>query len=60
MSIPDMIGALVDDDKISAESAFKNAIAKKVGDVLDLKRIEVANSLVKHHVPQDADASEEV
>ena len=60
MSIPDMIGALVDDDKISAESAFKNAIAKKVGDELDLKRIEVANTLVKHHVPQDADAGEEV
>ena len=51
MSIPDMIGALVDDNKIEAESAFKSSIAQKVGSALDLKRVEVANSLVKQHIP---------
>ena len=60
MSIPDMIGALVDDNKIEAESAFKTSIAQKVGDALDLKRIEVANSIIKQHVPMDQNADEEV
>ena len=60
MSIPNMVSALIDNNKIEAEGAFKEVIAQKVGDALDLKRVEVANTLVKHHVPQDADASEEV
>ena len=45
--LPDMISALVDDNKIDAETQFKQAIAQKVGDALDLKRVEVANSLIK-------------
>ena len=45
--LPDMISALVDDDKIDAEAHFKNSIAQKIGSALDLKRVEVANSLVK-------------
>ena len=60
MAIPNMINALIDDNKIEAEGAFKEVIAQKVGDALDLKREEIANTLVKHHVPQDADAGEEV
>jgi len=60
MTIPSMIDALVSDNKIDAENSFKEVIAGKVGDALDLKRVEVANTLVKHHIPQDADASEEV
>ena len=60
MAIPSMINALIDDNKIEAEGAFKEVIAQKVGDALDLKRVEIANTLVKHHVPQDADAGEEV
>ena len=45
--IPNMIGALIDDNKVDAETQFKQAIAQKVGDALDLKRVEVANSLIK-------------
>ena len=45
--IPNMISALVDDNKIDAESHFKGAMAQKIGAALDLKRVEVANSLVK-------------
>ena len=45
--IPNMISALVDDNKIDAESHFKGAMAQKIGSALDLKRVEVANSLVK-------------
>ena len=45
--LPDMISALVDDNKIEAETHFKNSMAQKIGSALDLKRVEVANSLVK-------------
>ena len=45
--IPNMIGALIDDNKVEAETQFKKAIAQKVGYALDLKRVEVANSLIK-------------
>ena len=44
--IPNMISALVDDNKIDAESHFKNSMAQKIGGALDLKRVEVANSLI--------------
>ena len=60
MAIPDMINALVDDNKIEAESAFKEIIAQKVGNALDLKRIEVANSIIKQHVPTAQNTDEEV
>jgi hypothetical protein len=45
--IPDMISSLVKDDKVGAESHFKSAMAQKIGSALDLKRVEVANSVVK-------------
>jgi len=45
--LPNMISALVDDNKIDAESHFKNSMATKIGAALDLKRVEVANSLIK-------------
>tara|TARA_Y100000782_G_scaffold32529_1_gene36102 strand:- start:21 stop:212 length:192 start_codon:yes stop_codon:yes gene_type:complete len=45
--LPNMISAVVSDNKIDAESHFKNTIAQKIGSALDLKRVEVANSLVK-------------
>ena len=61
--IPNMISALVDDNKIDAESHFKGAMAQKIGAALDLKRVEVANSLIKCQLntsePEDS-ADEEV
>ena len=45
--IPNIISALVDDNKVDAETHFKNTMASKIGDALDLKRVGVANSLVK-------------
>ena len=44
--LPNMISAVVSDNKIDAESHFKNTIAQKIGSALDLKRVEVANSLI--------------
>ena len=61
--IPNMISALVDDNKIDAETHFKSAMAQKIGSALDLKRVEVANSLIKGQLntsePEDS-ADEEV
>ena len=45
--LPDLISALVTDNKVDAESHFKSSMAQKIGSALDLKRVEVANSLVK-------------
>ena len=60
--IPDMISAVVGDNKIDAETHFKNTMAQKIGSALDLKRVEVANSLVKGQPETSIDdsADEEV
>jgi len=44
--LPNMISAVVGDNKIDAEAHFKNSMAQKIGSALDLKRVEVANSLI--------------
>jgi len=59
MSIPELVSAVVDDNKIEAENMFKNVISKKIGDAVELKRIEVANQLVTKHVPEVTGADEE-
>ena len=60
--LPDMISAVVGDNKIDAETHFKNTMAQKIGSSLDLKRVEVANSLVKGQPETSIDdsADEEV
>ena len=45
--LPDMISAVVQDNKVDAESHFKNTMASKIGAALDLKRVEVANSFIQ-------------
>ena len=51
----DIIDALSDGDNIGAEKAFKDTIKTKVGDALETKRKEVANSFVKTQVNQEED-----
>ena len=60
--LPDMISAVVGDDKIDAESHFKNTIAQKIGSALDLKRVEVANSLIniQPNISVENSADEEI
>ena len=55
----EMIDALADGDNLSAENEFKNAIAQKMGANLELKRKEVASSMIKQHVPE-VEENEEV
>ena len=45
--LPDMISAVISDNKVDAESNFKSTMAQKIGTALDLKRVEVANSLIQ-------------
>ena len=45
--LPDMISAVIKDNKVDAESHFKTTMAQKIGSALDLKRVDVANSLIQ-------------
>ena len=45
--LPDMISAVISDNIVDAESNFKSTMAQKIGSALDLKRVEVANSLIQ-------------
>ena len=46
----EMIDALADGDNLSAENEFKSAISQKVGDALELKRKDVAGTMIKQHL----------
>jgi len=43
----DIIDALSNGDNLGAEQAFKDTIQAKVGDALEVKRKEVANTFVQ-------------
>ena len=61
--LPDMISAVVQDNNVDAESHFKNTMAQKIGSALDLKRVEVANSLMQNQLepePAEDTADEKV
>ena len=47
METKDIIDAFSDGDNLEAEKAFKGSIAAKVGDALETKRKEVANTFVQ-------------
>ena len=55
----EMIDALADGDNLSAENEFKNAIAQKMGANLELKRKEVAGTMVSQHVPEVEETEDE-
>jgi hypothetical protein len=57
--LPDMISAAITDNKVDAESHFKNTMASKIGTALDLKRVEVANSLVQGQPEPVEDTTDE-
>jgi len=58
-NIENMISSIVDGKKIDAESHFKDSMAQKISSALDLKRVQVANSLMQRPQetqPEDASA----
>ena len=56
----EIIDALANGDNLQAENEFKNAISQKVGASLEVKRQEVAGTMVSQHVPEVVEEDEEV
>ena len=56
----DIIDSIASGDNIGAETHFKNAISQRVGDALEKKREEVANTMVTQHIPEVEENEEEV
>ena len=52
MSAKEFVNALHDKKNLDAEDAFKMAMSSKVGDALEDKRKEVAQSFVNNHIPE--------
>jgi hypothetical protein len=55
-TIKDIIGKLRDGDNINAEKAFNTAMAGKMSDALDAKKVELASTMVQR---KDQDPIEE-
>jgi len=51
----DIIDNLSNGDNLGAEQAFKDSITAKVGDALEVKRKEVANTFVQSNKVEDDD-----
>ena len=54
----DIVAAIASGDNLGAESQFKNAVSAKVGNALEKKREEVANTMVTQHIPEVEDEEE--
>ena len=59
MNASEIVDALQQDNNLDAEKKFKSVMQQKIGDALDLKRVEVATQLVTNHVPEVEGADEE-
>jgi hypothetical protein len=62
-TIKDIINKLRDGDNINAEKAFNTAMAGKMSDALDAKKIEIASNMVQKKVqpieePAEAESDE--
>jgi len=51
-NVRDFVDSIASGDNLSAETHFNNALAQKVGDALETKRMEVAKTFVTHHIPE--------
>ena len=56
----EIIDAIATGDNLGAETEFKNAMTKRVGDALEIKRKEVAQTIVTQHIPEVEEDEEEV
>ena len=54
----DFVDSISTGDNLGAETAFNVAMATKVGDTLEVKRRELANTFVKYQ-NKEADGNEE-
>ena len=56
--VRDFVDSIGDGDNLAAETHFNNALASKVGDALETKRMEVAKTFVTDHIPEVEEDSE--
>ena len=48
----EIVDAIASGDNLSAETQFKTTMSTRVGDALEIRRKEVANTMVTQHIPQ--------
>ena len=51
----EFVDSIVSGNNIEAETVFKNSIATKVGDALEVKRKELSANFVKSVYPEESD-----
>jgi len=51
-NVKDFVDSIASGDNLAAETHFNNALAAKVGDALETKRVDVAQTFVTHHIPE--------
>ena len=56
----EIVDAIASGDNLGAETHFKNAVSQRVGDALEKRREEVANTMVTQHIPEVEENEEEV
>jgi len=57
-NVRDFVNSIATGDNLSAETHFNSALAVKVGDALETKRVDVAQTFVTHHLPEVEEDSE--
>lgn len=57
-NVKDFVDSIASGDNLAAETHFNNALAAKVGDALETKRVDVAKTFVTHHLPEVEEDSE--
>ena len=55
----EFVDAIQAGSNLEAEAAFKDAVAKKVGDNLELKRKELSNTFVSNYTDKESDVNDE-
>lgn len=56
--VKNFVDSIASGDNLAAETHFNNALAAKVGDSLETKRVDVAKTFVTHHIPEVEEDSE--
>ena len=55
----EIVDAIASGDNLSAETQFKTTMSTRVGDALELKRKDVAQTIVTQHIPEVDEEDEE-
>ena len=55
----EFVDAMQAGNNLEAEAAFKDAVAKKVGDNLELKRKELSKTFVSNYTDKESDVNDE-